>query len=100
MPVTRNLQAVSDETLKLKHTKKHMEKITKKTLESRLQYLENCTGKKFTLSAQCSGNGRGYSFLDDQGRHAMTYGHVPASVLDACTTAFTRGFYRGEEHAK
>lgn len=77
-----------------------MEKITKKTLVARLDYLENCTGRKFTLSAQCSGNGRGYSFIDDQGRHAMTYGHVPASVLDACASAFTKGFYRGEEHVK
>ena len=74
-----------------------MEKITRKILLERLAYLENCTGKKFTLSSQLSGTGRGYSFLDDQGRNAMTYGHVPASVLDACATAFTRGFYRGEE---
>jgi len=80
--------------------KTNMEKITKKTLIDRLAYLENVTGEKFTLSAQCSGNGRGYSYMDKTGRHAMTYGHVPASVLDACSTAFAKGFYRGEEHAK
>ena len=31
------------------------------------------------------------------GSHVMTYGHVPAAVLDACITAFCKGFHRGEK---
>lgn len=73
---------------------------TKRDLYARLEYLENVTGQKYTLSAQCSGNGRGYSYLDATGRHAMTFGHVPAAVLDACATAFAKGFYSGEENEK
>ena len=73
---------------------------TKKELQGRLEYLYNVTGQRFTLSAQCSGNGRGYSYMDASGRHAMTYGHVPAAVLDACATAYVKGFYSGEENEK
>jgi hypothetical protein len=73
---------------------------TKKTLIQRLEYLQNVTGQKFTLSAQCSGNGRGYSYIDGMGRHAMTCGHVPAAMLDACASAFVKGFYGGEENEK
>ena len=73
---------------------------TKKDLQDRLEYLFSVTGQRYKLSAQCSGNGRGYSYLDATGRHAMTYGHVPAAMLDACATAFAKGFYAGEENEK
>lgn len=69
-------------------------KITKKTLQDRIEYLHNVTGEKFTLSCQCAGRGKGYSVLDNTGRHVMTFGHIPASELDACITAFAKGVLR------
>jgi len=73
--------------------------ITKKLLKDRLEYLYNVTGVHFELSCQASGNGKGYSVMHN-GSHVMTYGHVPAVVLDACITAFAKGFFRGEEGFK
>ena len=34
------------------------------------------------------------------GRHVMTYGHVPAAVLDACMTAFSKGWIQSEDTFK
>jgi len=66
--------------------------ITKKLLKDRLEYLYNITGIRHELSCQSAGNGKGYSVMHE-GRHVMTYGHVPASVLDACITAYTKGYH-------
>ena len=71
-------------------------KITKKTLQNQLEYLYNVTGERFTLSCQCAGRGKGYSVMDNKGRHVMTYGHIPASELDACITAFVKGVLRSD----
>jgi hypothetical protein len=71
--------------------------ITKKLLKDRLEYLCNITGIRHELSCQSFGNGKGYSVMHE-GRHVMTYGHVPASVLDACLTAYTKGYYACAEH--
>ena len=73
-----------------------MNRITKKTLEESLEYLFNVTGERYTLTCQCVGNGRGYSVMDDKGRHVMTYGHVSASELSACVTAFAKGVLRSD----
>lgn len=69
--------------------------ITKKLLLERLEYLSNVTGQKYDFSCQCAGNGKGYSIMRN-GSHVMTYGHVPASVLDACITSYVKGFLKGE----
>ena len=71
-------------------------KITKKELVGRLEYLYNVTGIHFDLTIQSVGRGKGYSIMSG-GSHVMTYGHVPAAVLDACITAFCKGFHRGEK---
>ncbi len=76
-----------------------MQRITRKTLKDRIDYLYNVTGIRYELSCQASGNGKGYSVMLN-GSHVMTYGHVPASVLDACITAFAKGWYRAEEGFK
>ena len=70
--------------------------VTRKLLKDRLEYLFNVTGVRYELSCQASGNGKGYSVMLN-GSHVMTYGHVPASVLDACITAFAKGFHRALE---
>jgi hypothetical protein len=69
-------------------------KITKKELVGRLEYLYNVTGIHFDLTIQSVGRGKGYSIMSG-GSHVMTYGHVPAAVLDACITAFCKGHHRG-----
>jgi hypothetical protein len=71
-------------------------KITKSTLIERMEYLFNVTGEHYNLTCQCSGNGKGYSVMDDMGRHVMTYGHVSASELDACITAYVKGYLRND----
>jgi hypothetical protein len=89
-PVKHNANAESQ------HTKTM---VTRKLLKDRLEYLFNVTGVRYELSCQASGNGKGYSVMLN-GSHVMTYGHVPASVLDACITAFAKGFYRAEDGFK
>jgi hypothetical protein len=69
-------------------------KITKSHLLERIKYLHNVTGQKYDLSSQSSGNGRGYSVMKD-GSHVMTFGHVPAVILDACISAYVKGFVEG-----
>ncbi len=90
-PVKQNANAESQHTKQMKITKQHLVK--------RLAYLYHVTGSEFDLSIQCSGNGKGYSVMS-AGSHVMTDGHVPAAVLDACITAFAKGFFRGEEGFK
>jgi hypothetical protein len=90
-PVKQNANAESQHTKQMKITKQH--------LVDRLGDLYNVTGIHFDLSYQSIGNGKGYSVMS-AGSHVMTYGHVPAAVLDACITAFARGFHRGEEGFK
>ena len=70
--------------------------ITKKLLKDRLQFLYNITGVHYELSCQSHGNGKGYSIMRN-GNHVMTYGHVPAAILDACITAYARGYYHCAE---
>jgi hypothetical protein len=67
--------------------------ITKKLLKDRLEYLYNTTGVRYELSCQSSGKGKGYSIMHN-GSHVMTFGHVPAAELDACITAYARGYYK------
>jgi hypothetical protein len=69
-------------------------KITKSYLLERIKYLHNVTGQKYDLSSQSSGNGRGYSVMKD-GSHVMTFGHVPAVILDACISAYVKGYVEG-----
>jgi hypothetical protein len=90
-PVKHNANAESQHTKPMKITKQH--------LIGRLVYLYNVTGIHFDLSIQSSGNGKGYSVMS-AGSHVMTYGHVPASVLDACITAFSKGWLRCEDSFK
>jgi hypothetical protein len=71
--------------------------ITKQYLKGRVQYLHNVTGKEYNLSSQLAGNGRGYSVMHD-GSHVMTFGHVPAAVLDACISAYVKGFLAAEKN--
>lgn len=68
--------------------------VTKKLLLERLEYLSNVTGFKYDLSCQCAGRGKGYSVMRN-GSHVMTFGHVPASVLLACTTSYIKGYVEG-----
>lgn len=68
--------------------------ITKQHLKDRVQYLHNVTGKEYNLSSQLAGNGRGYSVMHD-GSHVLTFGHVPAAVLDACISAYVKGYAEG-----
>ena len=68
--------------------------ITKQYLKDRVQYLHNVTGKEYSLSSQLAGNGRGYSVMHD-GSHVLTFGHVPAAVLDACISAYVKGYVEG-----
>ena len=68
--------------------------ITKKSLLQSLDYLSNVTGHKYDLSCQCAGNGKGYSVLRN-GSHVLTFGHVPAAVLDACISAYVKGYVEG-----
>ena len=65
--------------------------ITKKLLKDRLEYLYNVTGLRYDLSCQSCGKGKGYSVMQN-GSHVMTYCHVPASILDACITAYIKGY--------
>ena len=67
--------------------------ITKKLLKDRLEYLYNVTGLRYDLSCQSCGKGKGYSVMQN-GSHVMTFGHVPAAELDACITAYARGYYK------
>ena len=69
-------------------------KITKSYLLERIKYLHNVTGKEYNLSSQTSGNGRGYSVMHD-GSHVLSFGHVPAAVLDACISAYVKGYAEG-----
>jgi hypothetical protein len=78
----------------LKRKTKQM-KTTKKTLLLSLDYLSNVTGLKYNLSCQCSGSGKGYSVMHD-GSHVLTFGHVPASTLEACIAAYVKGYLKGE----
>lgn len=71
-------------------------KITKSILRERLEYLFNVTKENYILSCQCAGRGKGYSIMDDKGRHVMSYGHIPASELDACITAYAKGYLRND----
>lgn len=66
--------------------------ITKKLLKDRLEYLYNITGIRYELSCQSFGKNIGYSIMHE-GRHVMTYGHVYAAELDACITAYARGYH-------
>jgi hypothetical protein len=62
-----------------------------------MEYLYNITGIPYELSCQSHGKGKGYSVMHE-GRHVMTYGHVPASILDASITAYTKGYYACAAH--
>ena len=68
--------------------------ITKKSLFQSLEYLSNVTGHKYDLSCQCAGRGKGYSVMRN-GSHVLTFGHVPAAVLDACISAYVKGYVEG-----
>ena len=68
--------------------------ITKKSLLLKLEYNSKVTGTKYDLSCQCDVNGKGYSVMRN-GSHVMTYGHVPAAVLDACISAYVKGYAEG-----
>jgi hypothetical protein len=80
--------------IKPKTKKSNQMKITKSYLIERIKYLHNVTGQKYDLSSQSSGNGRGYSVMKD-GSHIMTFGHVPAVILDACISAYVKGYVEG-----
>lgn len=68
--------------------------ITKQFLNERMKYLSNVTGHKYDLSCQCAGRGKGYSVMRN-GSHVLTFGHVPAAVLDACISAYVKGYVEG-----
>ena len=67
--------------------------ITKKLLKDRLEYLYNVTGIRYELSCQSFGKNIGYSIMHN-GSPVMTFGHVYAAELDACITAYARGYYK------
>jgi len=72
--------------------------ITKQYLKDRVQYMRNVTGEEYDLSSILIGMGtRGYSVMLG-GSHVLTYGHVPASILDAAITAYSRGFLEAEKN--
>jgi hypothetical protein len=68
--------------------------ITKQYLKDRVKYMHNITGKDYNLSSQAAGNGRGYSVMLN-GSHVVSFGHVPAAVLDACISAYFKGYVEG-----
>jgi hypothetical protein len=80
---------------KPKPKKSNQMKITKSHLLERIKYLHNVTGQKYDFSSQSSGNGRGYSVMQD-GSHVMTFGHVPAATLESCISAYVKGYLKGE----